>query len=81
MHVGRWWNTKKNICVRKTNFEKSGLRWPQDLRLQHIKTSVTTIFLHLGAAMVALKAHLQGDGGDIQNRNGGHLTATQARLV
>ena len=22
--------------MRKTNFEKSGLRWPQDLRLRHI---------------------------------------------
>ena len=38
-------------------------------------------FLHLEAAMVALKVHLQGYGGDVQNRNGGHLTATQARLV
>ena len=37
-------------------------------------------FLHLEAAMVALKAQLQRDGGDVQNRNGGHLTATQARL-
>ena len=38
-------------------------------------------FLHLEAAMVALKAQLQRDGGDVQNRNGGHLTATQARLL